>query len=94
MLEFPIDLLGQSQYLYHLFAVILELLLWTRNHPLNIYKVPYISKETFGNLQFTFVSKMVCLQILEQLRKGFRVLKVIRTGADRSVTYAIEGIHR
>ena len=54
MLEFPIDLLGQSQYLYHLFAVILELLLRTRNHPLNIYKVPYIPKETFGNLQFTF----------------------------------------
>ena len=38
------------------------------------------------------VSKTVCLQILEQLRKGFRTFKVIRTGADRSTTYAIEGI--
>jgi hypothetical protein len=44
--------------------------------------------------QIWTVSKTVCLQILEQLRKGFRVLKVKRTGADRSVTYAIEGIHR
>jgi hypothetical protein len=38
------------------------------------------------------VSKTVCLQILEQLRKGFRTFKVIRTGADRSTTYQIEGI--
>jgi hypothetical protein len=38
------------------------------------------------------VSKTVCLQILEQLRKGFRTFKVIRTGADRSTTYQIEGV--
>jgi hypothetical protein len=44
------------------------------------------------NEQVWTVSKTVCLQILEQLRKGFRVLKVIRTGADRSITYQIEGI--
>lgn len=42
--------------------------------------------------QIWTVSKTVCLQILEQLRKGFRVLKVIRTGADRSTTYQIEGM--
>jgi len=42
--------------------------------------------------QIWTVSKTVCLQILEQLRKGFRVMKVIRTGADRSTTYEIEGI--
>lgn len=56
MLEFPIDLLGQSQYLYHLFAVILELLSWTRNHPLNIYKVPYISKEPLETYNLLFAS--------------------------------------
>ena len=38
------------------------------------------------------VSKTVCLQILGELRKGFKVLKVIRTGADRSTTYAIQGV--
>ena len=38
------------------------------------------------------VSKTVGLQILEQLRKGFRTFKVIRTGADKSTTYQIEGV--
>jgi hypothetical protein len=38
------------------------------------------------------VSKTVCLQIIEQIRKGFKVLKVVRTGSDRSTTYSIEGI--
>ena len=38
------------------------------------------------------VSKTVCLQILGELRKGFKVLKVIRTGADRSTTYTIQGV--
>jgi hypothetical protein len=42
--------------------------------------------------QIWTVSKTVCLQILEQLRKGFRTFKVIRTGADRSTTYQIEGV--
>jgi len=42
--------------------------------------------------QIWTVSKTVCLQILEQLRKGFTVLKVTRTGADRSTTYQIEGV--
>jgi hypothetical protein len=38
------------------------------------------------------VSKTVCLQIIEQLRKGLNVMKVTRTGTDRSTTYAIEGV--
>jgi hypothetical protein len=38
------------------------------------------------------VSKTVCLQIIEQIRKGFKVLKVVRTGSDRSTTYSIEGM--
>ena len=44
--------------------------------------------------QIWTVSKTVCLQILGELRKGFTVLKVIRTGADRSTTYAVEGIQK
>jgi hypothetical protein len=42
--------------------------------------------------QIWTVSKTVCMQILGELKKGFRVLKVIRTGADRSTTYQIQGI--
>lgn len=42
--------------------------------------------------QIWTVSKTVCLQIIEQIRKGFKVLKVVRTGADRSTTYSIEGV--
>lgn len=38
------------------------------------------------------VSKTVCLQIIEQLSKGFTVLKVTRSGTDRNTTYNIEGI--
>jgi hypothetical protein len=37
-------------------------------------------------------SKTVCLQILGELRKGFQVMKVVRTGADRSTTYQIQGV--
>jgi hypothetical protein len=36
--------------------------------------------------QIWTVSKTVCLQMLEELKKGFRVLKVIRTGSDRQRT--------
>jgi hypothetical protein len=32
------------------------------------------------------------LQIIEQLRKGFNVMKVVRTGVDRSTKYQIEGV--
>ena len=42
--------------------------------------------------QIWTVSKTVCLQILGELRKGCTVLKVIRTGADRSTTYPIQGV--
>jgi hypothetical protein len=42
--------------------------------------------------QIWTVSKTVCLQILEQIRKGFRTMKVTRAGTGRSTTYQIEGI--
>jgi hypothetical protein len=39
------------------------------------------------------VGKTVCLKIIEELKKGFTVLKVIRHGLDRNTTYTIEGVH-
>ena len=45
-----------------------------------------------GKEQKWTVSKTVCLQIVEQLRKGFTVLKVTRHGEDRTTTYQIEGV--
>jgi hypothetical protein len=45
-----------------------------------------------GREQAWTVSKTVCLQIVEQLKKGFTVLKVIRHGEDRTTTYQIEGM--
>jgi hypothetical protein len=37
-------------------------------------------------------SKTVCLQIKGELGKEFTVLRVSRTGSERSTTYAIEGV--
>jgi hypothetical protein len=45
-----------------------------------------------GRQQTWSTSKTLCTQIIEQLREGFTVFKVTRTGADRSTTYAIEGV--
>jgi hypothetical protein len=45
-----------------------------------------------GRKQKWTVSKTVCLQIIEQLKKEFTVLKVIRHGSDRNTTYTIEGV--
>jgi hypothetical protein len=40
------------------------------------------------------VSKTVCLQIIEQLRKNYTVLRVTRHGEDRTTTYQIEGMQQ
>jgi hypothetical protein len=45
-----------------------------------------------GKEQKWTVSKTVCLQIVEQLRKNFTVLTVTRHGEDRTTTYQIEGM--
>jgi hypothetical protein len=42
--------------------------------------------------QIWTVSKTVISQIIEQIRKGFKTMKVTRTGADRSTTYQIQGV--
>ena len=53
------------------------------------FKITHINN---GKQQLWDTSKTVCLQIIAELKKGFKVLKVTRTGADRSTTYNIEGI--
>jgi negative regulator of sigma E activity len=42
--------------------------------------------------QIWTVSKTVTSQIIEQIRKGFKTMKVTRTGSDRSTFYTIEGV--
>jgi len=45
-----------------------------------------------GKQQQWDTSKTVCMQIITELKKGFKVLKVTRTGADRSTLYDVEGV--
>jgi hypothetical protein len=53
------------------------------------FKVTHVNN---GKQQLWDTSKTVCSQIIAELRKGFTVLKVTRTGADRSTTYQIQGV--
>jgi hypothetical protein len=62
-----------------------------QGRPIRRYEVK-ITHFNNGKQQLWDTSKTVCSQILEELRKGFTVLKVVRTGADRSTTYAIAGV--
>ena len=59
--------------------------------PLKRYEIVIVHVNNQKEQTWT-VSKTVCLQIIEQLRKGLNVMKVTRTGADRSTTYPIEGV--
>jgi hypothetical protein len=59
--------------------------------PLKRYELIITHVNNSHEQQWT-VSKTVCLQIIEQIRRGFKVLKVVRTGSDRTTTYAIEGV--
>jgi len=45
-----------------------------------------------GKQQLWDTSKTLCQQIITELSKGFSVLKITRTGTDRSTTYMIEGV--
>jgi hypothetical protein len=55
------------------------------------FKITHVNN---GKEQLWETSKTVCLQIIAELRKRFKVLKVTRTGADRSTTYSIEGVQQ
>lgn len=63
----------------------------SQGKPLKRYecKITHVNN---GREQTWTVSKTVCLQLIEQLRKGFTTLKVTRNGSDRNTTYTIEGI--
>ena len=62
-----------------------------QGNPIRRYEVK-ITHVNNGKEQLWDTSKTVCTQIIEELKKGFTVLKVIRTSSDRSTTYTIEGV--
>lgn len=62
-----------------------------QGRPLKRYEVK-ITHVNNGREQIWTVSKTVCLQIIEQLKKNLTTLKVTRRGTDRTTTYAIVGI--
>jgi hypothetical protein len=63
----------------------------TNGKPIKRYqcKITHVNN---GKQQLWETSKTVCLQIIAELREGFKVLKVTRTGEDRSTTYSITGV--
>jgi hypothetical protein len=63
----------------------------SKGKPLKRYEL-VITHVNNGKEQVWTVSKTVMLQITEQLRKGFKVLKIVRTGEDRTTTYKVEGV--
>ena len=60
-------------------------------NPLKRYECK-ITHVNSGREQKWTVAKTVCLQIIEQLKKNFTVLRVTRHGSDRATTYTIEGV--
>ena len=62
-----------------------------KGQPLKRYEI-IITHVNNGHEQIWTVGKTVCMQIIEQIRKGFNVFKVVRTGADRTTIYTFEGI--
>jgi hypothetical protein len=62
-------------------------------NPLKRYECK-ITHVNSGREQKWTVAKTVCLQIIEQLKQKYTVLKVTRHGSDRATTYSIEGVHQ
>jgi hypothetical protein len=60
-------------------------------NPLKRYECK-ITHVNSGREQKWTVAKTVCLQIVEQLKQKYTVLKVTRHGEDRTTTYQIEGL--
>ena len=58
----------------------------------NVFRIHLLRFFNNSKEQTWTVSKTVCLQIIEQLRKGLTVIKVTRNGTDRNTTYNIEGV--
>jgi hypothetical protein len=55
------------------------------------HKIQHISN---GREQLWPTSKTVCLEIIKKLKEGWRVLRVVRTGTDRTTSYTIEGVQK
>jgi hypothetical protein len=55
------------------------------------YRINIIHPNT-GKTQIFETSKTLIQQIIEQLKQGFTVLKLTRTGSDRTTSYNIQGI--
>ena len=53
------------------------------------FKIAHVNN---GKEQLWDTSKTVCTQIIAELKKGISVLKITRSGSDRSTTYTIEGV--
>ena len=60
-------------------------------NPVRRYECRITHPNSSGAQKWT-VSRTVCLQIIDQLKRGFTILKVIRHGSDRNTTYTIEGV--
>lgn len=63
----------------------------TYGNPIKRYEC-ILTRVNNGREQKWHVGKTVCLQIIEELRKGFTELKVTRHGSDFNTTYTIEGV--
>jgi hypothetical protein len=55
------------------------------------HKIQHISN---GREQLWGTSKTVCLEIIKKLKEDWRVLRVVRTGTDRTTSYTIEGVEK
>jgi hypothetical protein len=45
-----------------------------------------------GKQQLWDTSKTLCVQIVSELKKGFKVLEIRRFGSDRSTVYKVQGV--
>lgn len=63
----------------------------TNGNPIKRYETKILHVKNGQEQTWTF-PKTVCLQITEQLKQEYTVLRVTRNGTDRSTTYTIEGV--
>ena len=62
-----------------------------KGNPLKKYEVVVTDVNTQREQIWT-ISKTLCLQLIGELGKGFRVLKIERIGEDRGTIYRVQGM--
>lgn len=62
-----------------------------KGNPVKRYEFKIVHVDN-GREQLWETSKTTCSQIIDQVKKGLTILKVVRTGIDRTTTYSIEGV--